>query len=422
MRQRAASIIGAFPPQRFAVAPPLRVLHSIHLANDAWGGMEKQFANLLRATRGDPRIAHYLCEDLSSPAAGVIAALPALAAAAQDPKRWHGMVVPNWRGWRQRLQAMQARRWGTDVVLSWNRFGDPRPVELARRAGAAAVYWERGAAWFVRRQPPGATFLAGFDRYLANSRACIALLRHWGVTAPVEVCAPGIWRGPQARQWQPRALASHRPLRLGFSARLQSFKGGVLAVHALKILRDRGLDADLQVAGNGPDLAAMQTQAARLGVQAQTRFLGRMSAMDDFLGAIDLLLHPALREPYGNSCAEALVAGVPVVAAAVDGLPEVVDDGVNGYCVIPTLPLADYAALGGDLRRIHPLVYRPELGRVAEAAVPDPQSLADAVQHIAGDEQRYAAFSSAAVSVARRFDFDSHVEQLLRALQAARPS
>jgi ribonucleotide monophosphatase NagD (HAD superfamily) len=36
-----------------------------------------------------------------------------------------------------------------------------------------------------------------------------------------------------------------------------------------------------------------------------------------------------------------------VIAAAVDELPEAVADGVSGYCVAPTLPLAEYAALGG---------------------------------------------------------------------------
>ncbi len=396
----------------------LRLLHQIHLAHDAWGGMEKQFANLLQATAEDPRVAHYLSEDLRSVASGVAAALPHLSMPAADARRWRGVTVPNWRGMRQSRQASQARTWGIDAILSWNRFGDPRPARLASRIGAASLYWERGAAWFARSRAPDADFLEGFDRYLANSQACAAMLNYWGVTAPIEICRPGIL---STRPGRVRSLMPGQPLRLGFCARLQTFKGGVLAVHTLAELRRLGVAAHLIVAGDGPDQAAMQAQAQRLGLDdASLRFLGRIAPVDEFLNGIDLLLHPALREPYGNACAEALMAGVPVAAAAVDGLPEVIDSGVDGLCVVPTLALADFAAFGGDLEGVYPRVYRPEIRRVAEPGVCDPAHLARAVLDITGDPARYRQISQAAVSGAlRRFDYPAHVDRLLGQVQAS---
>lgn len=393
-------------------APPLRVLHQIHLAHDVWGGMEKQFANLLHASVGDARVAHYLSEDLRDVAPGVSAALADLQVPPTDARRWHGVTVPNWRGMRQSRQASQARAWNIDVVLSWNRFGDPRPARLASRIGAASVYWERGAAWFARSRAPEADFLDGFDRYIANSQACASMLRYWGVTAPVQVCNPGIYAPASAA---PRSTP-RSPLRLGFCARLQTFKGGVLAIHALAVLRRRGVAATLTIAGDGPDRAAMEAVAQKLGI-ADLQFLGRVGDMRDFYGGIDVLLHPALREPYGNACVEALMAGVPVVATAVDGLPEVIEQNVDGVCVLPTLALADYAALGGDVAGVYPRVWRPELQRVAEPGLPDPEHLADAVLQIASDPARYAAFSAAAAGNApRRFGYAAHVDQLLEIL------
>lgn len=392
----------------------LRVLHQIHLAHDAWGGMEKQFAALLRHRAADPRLAHYLSEDLRQVADGVAAALPGLSAPPVDTRRWHGVTVPNWRGMRQSRQASQARAWRIDTVLSWNRFGDPRPLRLARRIGAASVYWERGAAWFARNRAPDADFLHGFDCYLANSRACAAMLRYWGVTAPIHICAPGI---AQARPGVAR-IAPQWPLRLGFAARLQSFKGGVLAVHTLAALRRSGVEATLTMAGDGPDRDSIQSQAQRLGID-DLRFTGRITDMDAFYQQIDLLLHPALREPYGNVVAEALIAGVPVVATAVDGVPDVIRDGVDGRCVEPTLPLSALASFGGDPDQVYPRVWRPELQRVAEPGVPDPAALAEAVLQVAGDDARYAAFSAAAVDGLRRFDYAAHVEQLIGYLQQA---
>ncbi|WP_428311971.1 glycosyltransferase [Hydrocarboniphaga sp.] len=396
---------------------PLRLLHQIHLAHDAWGGMEKQFAHLLQATAQDARVSHYLSEDLRDVAPGVAAALSGLRAPAADTRRWHGMTVPNWRGMRQSRQASQARSWNIDAVLSWNRFGDPRPLRLAHRIGAASVYWECGAAWHARSRVPEEDFLRGFDGYIANSQACAAMLRYWGVTAPIEICSPGIYRDDSLSSPTPRPIANG-PLRLGFCAPLQAFKGGVLAVHALAALRRRGVEATLSIAGDGPERASIERVAQRLGI-ADLQFLGQLSVMHEFYAGIDLLLHPALCEPWGNACAEALIAGVPVVATVVDGLPEVIRDGVDGVLVTPSLSLAEYADFGGDAAGVYPRVWRPDLHRVAEPGVPDPEALADAVLRIAGDSHPFAKYRDAALASAPRFDHAAHVTRLLQLIGRA---
>ena len=398
------------------MSKPLRLLHQIQLANDGWGGVEKQFANLLLQTAGEARVEHYLIEDLRGLAPGVRAALPALKASAEDARRWHGLAIPNWRGLRQWRQRHLAREWDIDTVLSWNRFGDPRPVQLAQKLGAQSVYWERGAAWFARHRVPDIDFLSGFDRYLTNSKASAAMLRHWGVRAPIEICRPGI-RSAHALPTEPRTLNGSRPLTMGFCARLQSFKGGALVLHALSELRSFGIEARLLIAGDGPDRANLRRLAASLSVQDRTEFLGRLDDTNPFYSRIDVLVHPALREPYGNVCAEALSFGVPVVAAAVDGLPEVVDHEADGLCVVPTLTLSDFAALGGDARDVFPRVYRPELDRIAEPGAVDPLQLAEAVLAICADASRYRRYSAAALAgAASKFSFPAHVDRLLQLL------
>ena len=69
--------------------------------------------------------------------------------------------------------------------------------------------------------------------------------------------------------------------------------------------------------------------------------------MEQFYRDIDCLLHAPLTEAFGLVAIEAASLGCPVIAAAVDGLPEAVADGVSGYTVAPTLPLAEYVGLGG---------------------------------------------------------------------------
>jgi glycosyltransferase involved in cell wall biosynthesis len=245
----------------------------------------------------------------------------------------------------------------------------------------------------------------------------------WNVRRPVEVCTPAL--SSNLIEAAPRSLRADRPLRLGFAARLRAFKGGVLAVHALATLRARGVDARLVVAGDGPDLSAMQEQAVRLGLHKHVHFLGWVSSIDRFLADVDVLLHPALREPYGISCAEALLRGVPVVASRVDGIPEVIMDGVDGICVTPQRPLSDFARYGGDRADVYPLVFRPERDAVGEPGVVDPDALADAVIQITSDPRRYAAFSAAGCAAAHaRFDYGAHLARFtgLLATVGATPS
>jgi glycosyltransferase involved in cell wall biosynthesis len=66
---------------------------------------------------------------------------------------------------------------------------------------------------------------------------------------------------------------------------------------------------------------------------------------------LDVLVLPAYREPFGTVLAEAMAVGTPVVATRVDGLPEVVQDGVSGRLVEPHDPGAIAAAVLDVLSR-----------------------------------------------------------------------
>ena len=70
---------------------------------------------------------------------------------------------------------------------------------------------------------------------------------------------------------------------------------------------------------------------------------------------MDVLVLPSSAEPFGTVLAEAMAVGTPVVATAVDGLPEVVDDGVTGRLVPPGDPRALAAAVLEVLSRREPM-------------------------------------------------------------------
>jgi glycosyltransferase involved in cell wall biosynthesis len=119
-------------------------------------------------------------------------------------------------------------------------------------------------------------------------------------------------------------------------------KGHDVLLEAFAQLRG---DVVLLCAGAGPELAALQAQAQRLGVAERVRFLGQRTDPGDLLAACDVFALPSRAEGLGVAALEALGAGRPVVASRVGGLAEVVVDGRCGLLVPPEDPMALAAAL-----------------------------------------------------------------------------
>jgi N-acetyl-alpha-D-glucosaminyl L-malate synthase BshA len=86
----------------------------------------------------------------------------------------------------------------------------------------------------------------------------------------------------------------------------------------------------LVMVGDGPDRGAAEEEARTLGVAADVRFLGKIDAVAPLLSAADVYIFPSENESFGLSALEALACGVPVVAARVGGVPEVIRDGITG--------------------------------------------------------------------------------------------
>jgi glycosyltransferase involved in cell wall biosynthesis len=97
-----------------------------------------------------------------------------------------------------------------------------------------------------------------------------------------------------------------------------------------------------------PHVRHLHRLVADLGLHRQVRFLGLRTDVPRLLNALDLFVHPSVRESFGRAAVEAMATGLPLVATRVGGLSEVVVDGETGLLVPP----ADPAALGAAIGRL----------------------------------------------------------------------
>ena len=201
------------------------------------------------------------------------------------------------------------------------------------------------------------------------------------------------------------------------AGRLIPVKGMASGIAILRELVDRGFDCELEIAGDGPLLEALQTWARKLGVDRHVRFRGFVEAMGEFFDRIDLFLCPSVRETFGLVSVEAASRGCPVVATRVDGLPETLLEGETGYSVPATVePDECPAPHRGPLPEV---VYDPDTDVLRPPRMMDPQRGADAIAAVLETPQRYEAMSMVAARHAREaFAFEPYYQRMMQAMRS----
>ncbi len=119
---------------------------------------------------------------------------------------------------------------------------------------------------------------------------------------------------------------------------LREQKGIQYLLQAAPLIIEAVPEAHFLIVGAGDHLGPLMRQTASLGVWGRVSFLGQRNDIPDLLSIADLFVLPTLMEALPTVLAEAMAAGIPIVASAVGGVPEMVTDNVNGLLVPPRNP------------------------------------------------------------------------------------
>ncbi len=331
---------------------PARVLFTSHTMDPAAGGAERVLTLLLE--RAASRFEVHLAAPFEP---AVPLAAPAVAAHVLPPFR----VRAGLKGLLGACWTMALINWKMLALLRRTRPGVVHVNSLyalyftalpARLAGIPVVYHEHGLPSLRAKSH----WQRGFRLLLRQVTHTIA------ITGAVrdELLAAGarredvsvIWNGVEADAGDhaERSAAPAVPT-IGVIANLHRWKRQDLCIRALAELRRSGVEAQLLLVGSESvaDYANELRELARdLGVENRVEFAGFRRDAQALLRTMTCLVVASDSEPFGLVILEAMRAGVPVVASAGGGVPEIVQHGVDGLL----FPPGDWKALARELQRV----------------------------------------------------------------------
>jgi glycosyltransferase involved in cell wall biosynthesis len=214
----------------------------------------------------------------------------------------------------------------------------PKVVRTQNNLG----YW---MAWYDREK--WALLNRWVDAVVVNTREGCDRLARDQRTDPHKIIL--LENGLDLGKYQcPRGRSGRGRRSVGMVANLRPVKNPAAFVRTAALLRQSHPDVRFRLAGDGELRPQLEALAANLGVSDRCLFHGSVRDVPGFLAGLDVAVLCSDSEGLSNSLLEYMAAGLPVVATAVGGNPELVRDGREGLLVPPR----DGRRLAGEVARL----------------------------------------------------------------------
>lgn len=240
----------------------------------------------------------------------------------------------------KRRFAAEIRRFQPSVVLTWmNRATSFCPT--AEKTGVPFVKVARLGGYYDLK------YYRDCDHLVCNTHDLVDYVVREGWPAERAHYLPNFVDERQAEPVRRADFTTPETVPLLFAlGRLHENKGFDTLLSAVARLSD----VYLWLAGDGPERAALEAQALKLGIKPRVRFLGWTDSAPALHRAADMFVCPSRHEPLGNVVLEAWAQNRPVLAAASQGPSALITSGVNGLLTPIDDPVAMAEAIRSALR------------------------------------------------------------------------
>ena len=222
-----------------------------------------------------------------------------------------------------------------DAII-FNRPAELKSIALAARiAGIKNIIYRRGSDVRVKNNPLNRLFLEQIATHIiANSTATKASLLESGldISSKITVINNGIIMPIDTHSAQ---MTKHNsaPIVIGAAGRLVEQKGFDLLLESANLLKERGLNFQIQIAGEGIDREKLERLIATYQLKKHIALKGFVSNMTDFFHMCDFFVLPSRYEGFGYVMVEAMFAKKPVIAFDISSAKEIIQNNVTGFLI-----------------------------------------------------------------------------------------
>ncbi|OGZ97623.1 MAG: hypothetical protein A3J10_03125 [Candidatus Sungbacteria bacterium RIFCSPLOWO2_02_FULL_54_10] len=248
-------------------------------------------------------------------------------------------LIPLHLIWNFGFRASDFVLWGMDIsqgsvaAAAAKALFPLAPLVVTVQYGESPDYLRYGRGGLIRRG--FRMMLARADRVTAISGYLLGLARAFDYCGPAAIVRNGVdvekfkiqnVKGKTTRQTEKIIISV---------SRLVPKNGIDILLRAFAEVKKEIPQAVLHIAGDGPERDALETLAGALGVRGAVLFLGEVPHDDlpAHLSTADIFVRPSRSEGMGNAFVEAMAAGLPVIGAAVGGIPDIIEHERTGLLV-----------------------------------------------------------------------------------------
>ena len=296
-------------------------------------------------------------------------------------KTWRGIKLPKF------LRFYLAKK-NIDFSHDVNLFYEIQDMGLmnlfATYAKGKNVFYDRGHSWFLNAEE--SQYLSKFDFFFSNSRASKTMLnKRWNVPEDrikvIHNSLPLDYLERVDRIGESNLTDLRKRFNLNgkkvilFLGRLETIKGVHTLIESLHYLP--GKEKKLILVGDGKIRKTLEALVREKKEEDRVIFTGMQTETAIFYKMADVTVVPSAREPFGNVNLEAALAGSPLIASRIDGIPEIITDESLGYLLKPKIEPSHYSYL--DDSSMPDYVVDSDIMELTKPTFLDPKELADTI-------------------------------------------
>ena len=270
------------------------------------------------------------------------------------------------------------------------------------------IFHERGVAWTAKDRDIKIYKSNALKAQiiLANSNASkIMLTKRFGID---ERKIKVIYNGFLSKNYKfiPKNTSRYSErLSVGYAGRLDTPKGVHVLIESAKKLPKY----DFFIAGKGilEDILKKSSNNYK-----NINFLGNVKEPLDFISKMDIIVTPSIREPLGNIIIEAGYCRKPVIASNVDGIPEIITDGVSGILINPDKEIS-FNSIPNNAIPMPEVVINPKTLELTRPKEIDPVKLCEAIVFLASSSNMRRLYGENLYqAVIEKFNIENYYESV----------